>query len=41
MIAVKVLDAMGSGTTSQVIAGIDWAVGDAIEKNKKKNDSTF
>lgn len=34
VIAVKVLDAMGSGATSQVIAGIQWAANDMVSKNK-------
>ncbi|XJO76200.1 hypothetical protein BDV3_006762 [Batrachochytrium dendrobatidis] len=35
LIAVKVLDNQGSGTTSDVIAGIDWASKDAAAKNGK------
>lgn len=35
MIAVKVLDNQGSGTTSNVIAGIDWAAKDAAQKAGK------
>lgn len=33
IIAVKVLNARGSGSTSGVIAGIDWAVNNAKENN--------
>ncbi|KAI8902370.1 peptidase S8/S53 domain-containing protein [Globomyces pollinis-pini] len=35
LIAVKVLDNQGSGTTSNVIAGIDWAAKDASAKAAK------
>ncbi|KAH6572981.1 hypothetical protein BASA62_003159 [Batrachochytrium salamandrivorans] len=35
LIAVKVLDNQGSGTTSDVIAGIDWASKDAMAKNRE------
>ncbi|KAI8924508.1 peptidase S8/S53 domain-containing protein [Entophlyctis helioformis] len=35
LVAVKVLDNQGSGTTSDVIAGIDWAAKDAAAKNPK------
>ncbi|KAI0597773.1 protease [Biscogniauxia sp. FL1348] len=34
LIAVKVLDAEGSGSLSQVIAGIQWAVDDATSKGR-------
>ncbi|KAI1491979.1 protease [Biscogniauxia mediterranea] len=34
LIAVKVLDAEGSGSLSQVIAGIQWAVDDATSKER-------
>ena len=30
LVAVRVLDCAGSGTTSGVIAGIDWAIGDHV-----------
>lgn len=35
LIAVKVLDAEGSGQLSQVIAGLQWAVDDAKSKGRK------
>jgi subtilisin family serine protease len=35
LIAVKVLDNQGSGTTSNVIAGIEWAAKDAAAKSGK------
>ncbi|KAI0160983.1 oryzin precursor [Hypoxylon sp. FL1284] len=34
LIAVKVLDAQGSGAVSQFIAGLQWAVDDATEKSR-------
>ncbi|KAI1295837.1 oryzin precursor [Xylaria venustula] len=34
LIAVKVLNAAGSGTASQIIAGIQWAVNDAKSKSR-------
>jgi cerevisin len=34
IIAVKVLDAQGSGSTSSVIAGVDWAAKDVKNKNR-------
>ncbi|MGH9185912.1 MAG: S8 family serine peptidase, partial [Acidimicrobiales bacterium] len=30
LVGVRVLDCGGSGTTSQVVAGIDWAIGDHV-----------
>ncbi|KAK5628293.1 hypothetical protein RRF57_004008 [Xylaria bambusicola] len=36
LIAVKVLNAAGSGLISQVIAGIQWVVDDAKSKNQKE-----
>ena len=35
LIAVKVLNAVGSGPLSQVIAGIQWVVDDATSKKRK------
>ncbi len=37
LIAVKVLNAAGSGPISQVIAGIQWVVDDAKSKNRKRS----
>ncbi|KAK1762831.1 subtilisin-like protein [Phialemonium atrogriseum] len=34
LIAVKVLDSQGSGTNSQVLAGIEWVVNDAKSKDR-------
>lgn len=36
---MKVLDAQGSGTTSGVIAGIDWAAKQVAAKKSKKRKS--
>jgi subtilisin family serine protease len=41
LIAVKVLDAEGSGQLSQVIAGIQWAVDDARSKGRKLSAFRF
>lgn len=35
LIAVKVLDAEGSGSLSDVVAGLEWVVNDATSKNRK------
>lgn len=35
LIGVKVLNAQGSGSTSDIIAGIQWAVDDATNKGRK------
>lgn len=40
LIAVKVLNAGGSGPLSQVIAGIQWVVDDAKSKKRKSNSFT-
>ena len=34
IVAVKVLDAQGSGSTSDIVAGMDWAVQDAKDPSK-------
>jgi subtilisin family serine protease len=39
LIAVKVLNAAGSGALSQVIAGIQWAVNDATSNNRKQRST--
>lgn len=41
LIAVKVLDAGGSGPISQIIAGIQWVVDDATSKKRKSKLSTY
>eukprot|EP00842_Homolaphlyctis_polyrhiza_P006470 jgi/Hompol1/6824/HPOL_005094-RA len=35
LVAVKVLDNQGSGSTSDVVAGVDWAAKDAAKKTSK------
>lgn len=35
LIAVKVLDAEGSGSLSNVVAGLEWVVNDATSKQRK------
>lgn len=35
LVAVKVLNAAGLGPVSQIIAGLQWVVNDAISKNRK------
>ncbi|KAJ3368688.1 serine protease [Kappamyces sp. JEL0680] len=39
LVAVKVLDNQGSGTTANVIAGIDWAAKDAAKNKSTKRKS--
>lgn len=35
LIAVKVLNAEGSGSLSNVVAGLEWVVNDATSKQRK------
>jgi subtilisin family serine protease len=41
LIAVKVLDSEGSGSSSDVIAGMQWAAGDAIARGRKSKHPPF